>query len=417
MYIPSEWVLGSDCNDNNPLETIDCGGPGNCVYDWDCAPDTITCTYTTCDAGQCVHHENDTACHDESYCNGWGEQCSIAFGGCTAADSFLQCEDDLIDCTIDCIEYSDHAACEYVEDDDLCLPGEVCDVDFGGCAAEGNCGDGIIGPGEECDFLGGGLLNLSGQSCSSQDYPAGGDLGCYPASHQTLNCTFNYSGCSLLPKYTKFNGTTTNFSYPLIDIGNVPDSLLEINVSGMINYSGSVLNYTRLNLDEYVTIEPNRIGVDITGHMNRMRELNNSGVLEFYGVSFNNPMVLRNEMLCPETLCNITNYTKGEFLRLEVIGFSIYRIIETPFCGDGACNGGESCSSCPGDCGDCDDEDDSSSSNNNNDSPGTTYQCSDLIDNDLDGFIDYPNDPSCDSQFDNDESPVDQLVGPGDCDE
>ena len=35
----------------------------------------------------------------------------------------------------------------------------------------------------------------------------------------------------------------------------------------------------------------------------------------------------------------------------------------------------------------------------------TSYQCSDTIDNDGDGFIDFPNDPACSSATDNNESP------------
>lgn len=36
-----------------------------------------------------------------------------------------------------------------------------------------------------------------------------------------------------------------------------------------------------------------------------------------------------------------------------------------------------------------------------------TFECNDSIDNDGDGFIDYPNDPSCDSYFDYTEAPFD----------
>jgi hypothetical protein len=42
-------------------------------------------------------------------------------------------------------------------------------------------------------------------------------------------------------------------------------------------------------------------------------------------------------------------------------------------------------------------------SGDNPDDPPATYQCSDGIDNDGDGLIDYPNDPGCSSNTDNDE--------------
>ncbi|PIS39075.1 MAG: hypothetical protein COT34_00345 [Candidatus Nealsonbacteria bacterium CG08_land_8_20_14_0_20_43_11] len=69
------------------------------------------------------------------------------------------------------------------------------------------------------------------------------------------------------------------------------------------------------------------------------------------------------------------------------------------FCGDGITNGQEEC-------------DDSNNGNNDGCSsvciveepPAQVYQCSDNIDNDQDGQIDYPNDPGCESLADDDEA-------------
>ena len=603
-YIPSEWVLGDDCDDANEYinpgldvieEYCDCDpsdgmdpvveeiSAGNCGdgfdndcdglgdgLDPDCAGECIDagdcvgyagvgCIVADCVGSNCIYTEDNGYCwtQDGIYCDGVSE-CSISEydAGQSDAEGCIQgslpCADDGVDCTVDCDEDAD--SCDYTPDDGLCSDGEICDSDEG-CGVAGDCGNGDVEFGEDCDGT-----NLSYQNCSSQDYPAGDIEGL--GLDCNLSCDFDYSGCSLLPRYEKFNGTTTDFSSLLEvqDIGNVLDSLLEINNSGMISYLGSVLNYTRLDLDKYVLIEPLLIGVDLTG--NRMSELNYSGVLEFYGVSFNNPIVLRNGAACPEDICNITNYTKGDFLRMNVTGFSVYQVIETPYCGDGACNGGESCSSCPGDCGGCGDPGSPGSScfpagtlikmadgsekaieeigvgekvlsydefsreksvgvvlelespvrnhmceivfeeggtlrltnehpvytsegwksidpietlnenlllnvgrlevgdlvrfvdgeselvgvscwtetvktynlktifpdntfyaggvlvhNKDDGTTITTYQCGDGIDNDLDGLIDYPYDPSCDSAYDNDEFPFDSLVGPGGCSE
>ena len=56
-------------------------------------------------------------------------------------------------------------------------------------------------------------------------------------------------------------------------------------------------------------------------------------------------------------------------------------------CGDGACNGNEDCNSCSIDCGAC-----------------SLPQCNNGIDDDVDGFIDYPEDIGCTSLLDNDET-------------
>jgi len=57
-------------------------------------------------------------------------------------------------------------------------------------------------------------------------------------------------------------------------------------------------------------------------------------------------------------------------------------------CGNASCEGagGETCSTCPTDCGAC-----------------ALPECSDTADNDGDGFVDYPDDPECKSPEDNSE--------------
>jgi hypothetical protein len=415
-------TLFSTCSDGSIPGDPECNGY-QCLDDGDCLDDGIACTYVTCDAGVCNHHENDSVCNDTLWCNG-NEICSIANSGCIPAMNTPDCNDS-IDCSSDyCDEGNDQ--CLNILNNSLCGLGEECipeDPNAGenGCVytADSICGNEVVEPGEQCDCGINGCIieELNYENCSSQDYPAGGNLDCYPSSHPALNCTFDYIGCSLLPKYTKFNGTTTNFRNEL-DIGHVINSLLEINDSGLLNYSGASLNYTRLDLDEYVTIETRKIGVDLSG--NRMINLNSTGYLEFYNLSLSNPRLFRNGVLCSEEICNVTNYTYGGKFEATVKGFSIYEVVA---CGDGECNGDETCASCS-DCGPCPPGgDDDSGGGGDDDSGGggppgpTKTQCNDKIDNDLDGYVDYPNDPSCDSQVDNNEFPFDRLVSPPSCDE
>ncbi|MBU0906623.1 MAG: right-handed parallel beta-helix repeat-containing protein, partial [Nanoarchaeota archaeon] len=78
------------------------------------------------------------------------------------------------------------------------------------------------------------------------------------------------------------------------------------------------------------------------------------------------------------------------------------KVDEVFCCGDGKCDELETCSNCAGDCGACSHE--SPGGPGNPMGPGGyRYQCSDGIDNDADGLIDYPADPGCDSTNDNSE--------------
>ncbi len=357
------------------------------------------CTYWKCDMGICVEHVNHGLCSDGLWCNGF-EICTFD-EGCVAGFP-VDCSDG-VSCTNDiCNEVLD--ICEHSSDNGLCSPGETCHPLLG-CGIPGTCGNGVIEFGEQCDFYEG-ILLLGGEDCVSQDYPSGGELGCYLTGHP-LECNFDHSSCSLLPKYDKFSGSTTDFA-EVADISRVINSLLEISSFGLIDFSGTTLNYTRLDIDRYVVIEPRRIGIDLSG--NRMASLNATANLEFYFVSLTNPRLFRNGVLCPEEVCNVTNYTYGGKFEATVKGFSIYELVA---CGDGACNGDESCGSCPADCGQCG----SGGGGGGGGGGGSslTFQCSDGRDNDLDGLIDYPNDPGCDFPEDNDESMHEQLVGPSSC--
>lgn len=80
-------------------------------------------------------------------------------------------------------------------------------------------------------------------------------------------------------------------------------------------------------------------------------------------------------------------------------------------CGDGACDGGETCSTCVSDCGACFSvcgngvcESGESCSFCPIDCWACGYVCSDGKDNDGDLLIDYPEDPGCIADFDEDES-------------
>lgn len=97
----------------------------------------------------------------------------------------------------------------------------------------------------------------------------------------------------------------------------------------------------------------------------------------------------------------------------ESFGFSNLDLVSEcvgTYCGDGDCNGGETCSSCVADCGVCqDDDDDGDGGGGSSDS-----ECEDGVDNDNDGLIDYPLDPGCVNSNDDNETNINNVFG-GSC--
>ena len=112
------------------------------------------------------------------------------------------------------------------------------------------------------------------------------------------------------------------------------------NVS-LINEIGEPLNFS------FINISKGRIEIKRSG----LVELNKPAELFIYGLNLSNPRILKDGIVCSDCNTISWNKTTGE-IRFNVTGFSVYEVVEA-FCGDGYCDNGEDCSSCPGDCGRC----------------------------------------------------------------
>jgi predicted glutamine amidotransferase len=126
-----------------------------------------------------------------------------------------------------------------------------------------------------------------------------------------------------LPLYSKFNGSTTNFSAES-NLSNVNAAILEITSYGRIIWNNAI-NATSQDFDSYVFIEDNLIGIDPT---NLDSTLNTSANLSFYNLTWGEAQVLRNGVLCESPQCNITGYASGT-LNVTVDGFSNYSTQES----------------------------------------------------------------------------------------
>jgi len=149
--------------------------------------------------------------------------------------------------------------------------------------------------------------------------------------------TFTANSSKLQISNNKWNGSTkgssTNFNaYSYEDLQNLSNVILEhttfgkmlflesINVTDDSNSSDEVLD-----LDSYINISQNRIEVNSTALPN----FNKQATLSLYGLSFNNPRILRDGALCPSVICTGQAYS-GNVLTFNVTGFSVYSSEETP---------------------------------------------------------------------------------------
>ncbi|PIU72300.1 hypothetical protein COS79_03645, partial [Candidatus Woesearchaeota archaeon CG06_land_8_20_14_3_00_33_13] len=176
-----------------------------------------------------------------------------------------------------------------------------------------------------CSLIINGKVNLTNQSITkniNQSFVVN-DLsaGRY---NWSISCTDNTTLVGSSDTYefaviltTGFDGRTTDFAS--VDVSNISNLILENVDYGIINYSEAVDLSNGTNLSSIVNITYNKIGV---GSLS-LPELNKSAVLSLYNLAFNqNPIILRNDELCPETICKFISYDGN--LTFNVSYFTAY---------------------------------------------------------------------------------------------
>lgn len=128
----------------------------------------------------------------------------------------------------------------------------------------------------------------------------------------------------------KFNGLTTDFLV-LSDtqLANLSNMVLEIQEFGKIIFNESV-NLTQdaqgniIDLDSSVNISNNLIEINTT----ISTSLEKAATIYLYNLTFDNPHVLKDGVVCPDSICDTISYS-GRTLIFTVTQFSFYSTEET----------------------------------------------------------------------------------------
>ena len=133
--------------------------------------------------------------------------------------------------------------------------------------------------------------------------------------------------------FGSLKGISTNFNQSSYeDIQILSGIVLENTDWGKIEFNETinltndlVFNDNLLDLDNHTNISNNRIELNSTAIPN----FNKSVTLYLYNLTFSNPRVLRDGVVCSDSVCTEVSYSSGTFV-FTVTGFSVYSAEETP---------------------------------------------------------------------------------------
>lgn len=182
-----------------------------------------------------------------------------------------------------------------------------------------------------CSLIINSKINLTNKSIAklpSENFFKGDDLpvGRY---NWSINCTDNLSNVGESPIRTvvvhiasNFNGTNLS----AVDIRNITNFVIEIPGFGRINFSNETIDLSQgFDLNNHINISFNKIELD----SNVLSPLNKSATLQITGLTFSNPRIARDGVVCPDTICKKVSYSGG-VLTFNVTHFTSYEAEETP---------------------------------------------------------------------------------------
>ena len=171
-------------------------------------------------------------------------------------------------------------------------------------------------------------------------------LSCdYNSWRPHIHLNWNYFDMNYTTNFSRFNKTglqrLSEVRFKAKDKKTRLKFLNRVNISRDINLTNNLLIGHR-----WVYIDSSNLP-----------EFNNKpALISFYDVNYVSPVIYRDGVVCPSSYCTNITYNKTSNIYSFVVGsFSNYSISENAYCGDGNCDSdvGESCSTCPQDCGSC----------------------------------------------------------------
>ena len=146
---------------------------------------------------------------------------------------------------------------------------------------------------------------------------------------QMENVTFNVNLTQFTIHSDEYDGNSTNFNeYSSEDIQNLSGIILEDVLAGKIVFNEAInltddanLSDYEVDLDGNINISSSRIELD----SDVLTNFNKSATLHFYGLTLSVPRILRDDVVCPASICTQRSYSGG-ILIFNVTKLSLYEI-------------------------------------------------------------------------------------------
>jgi hypothetical protein len=155
--------------------------------------------------------------------------------------------------------------------------------------------------------------------------------------NSSTSVIFTSNETKFIVYYSNFSGSSrgesTNFNETAYeDLQNLSDIILENTNYGKIKFNQAI-NLTEdyapedneIDINSNINISSNRIYLNSTALSN----MNKSATLYLYGLTFTDPRILKDGVVCPSTICTEINYSSGTLI-FNVTEFSTYSAEETP---------------------------------------------------------------------------------------